>query len=170
MADCPVNLSGLTPIASMDGGDPTDETSLGRLADEARQFLGSKSWCKSVRRSYFGQWCEGIVGIFLFEIEPSHTRVDRWLWVIVGDLPPAYLVCDNSPDPPSALDGYIEEMRLWVEAVNVAPSKVNDAIPVNAPPTKEYANMLAIRLEFLEENVLPRFRAEWRELSPENDA
>lgn len=91
--------------------------------------------------------------MFLINIEPSEPGVDDWLWVVVGDIPPAYLVTDNAPDPISALGAYNEVMQDWVDAVNQG-QPVENLIPVNAPPTKEYATMLQSRLTFLKEQLL----------------
>ena len=152
-----MNIEALTPISAMDRGDPEDDYSLGQFADRAEQFLLSKRWCKSIRNGYFGLGNEGILGVFLFEISPGHPDVDDWLWVVTGDLPPAYLVCDLSPDPPSALRSYIREMRRWVEAVHEGRSIDDEIIPVNAPATREYADMLESRLDLLEELVLSQY-------------
>lgn len=129
--------------------DPQD------LASEAKAFLLSKSWCRAIKRGYYGLGISHIFGVFYFEIEPAHNGIDSDLWVITGDLPPAYLVCDCSPDPISALENYVAEMRLWVEAVDHGRS-VKDVIPVNAPPTKEYADMLRSRLDDLKK-LLKRY-------------
>lgn len=44
-------------------------------------------------------------------------------------------------------------MQDWVDAVNLG-QPVENLIPVNAPPTKEYAAMLQSRLTFLKEQLL----------------
>jgi hypothetical protein len=131
---------------------------LAALAIEAKEFILSQKWCRKVCHLSIGMGYEGIVGVFFVEIEPTRNDIDASLWVVVGDLPPAYLVCDNSPDAAAALEGYIEEMRRWVDALRRGLS-LDDIIPVNAPPTGEYADLLAGRLNFLEREVLVRFRA-----------
>jgi hypothetical protein len=141
----------------MDKGRSDDRLSLGSLAKEAEEFLLSHSWCSSVRNAYFGIGNEGIFAVFLFEIVPACENVDEFLWVVTGDLPPAYLVCDSSPDPPSALRNYIAEMRTWVETVQEGRTPGEDVIPVNAPPTREFAEMLQSRLDFLEGKILPQY-------------
>jgi hypothetical protein len=86
-------------------------------------------------------------------LRPAAAGVDEWLWVVVGDLPPAYLVADGNPTWQEALAGYIDEMRRWVDAA-MAGAPVDDLIPVNTPPTAEYAEMLGSRLRTLEETLL----------------
>jgi hypothetical protein len=96
---------------------------------------------------------EGVMAVSLAHIEPASADVDEWLWVIIGDLPPAYLVVDNSPDPPCALESYIELMEEWVDKVKAGES-TDDCIPVNVEPTLEWASELELRLDFLKENIL----------------
>jgi len=122
-------------------------------AAEAKDFLCKKRWCKGIVNVFYGDGCEGIIAIFLVEIVPESADVDKLLWVVVGDVPPAYLVTDVIERPLEALKVYIEEMRAWVDAVK-AGKAVENIIPVNAPPTKEYADMLAVRLDFLRDNFL----------------
>ena len=139
----------LTPSHSIIGDDVEDTQLLKRMVYDAEAFLGSFSWCKRIEQSYFGCGIGGICAVFLFEIEPAREDVDRQLWVIVGDIPPAYLVTDDLATPEAALRVYIAEMRLWVNAVRQAKS-IADVIPVNAPPTAESADDLDRRLSTIE--------------------
>ena len=75
------------------------------------------------------------------------------LWVITGDLPPAYLVTDDAPDWQGALAAYAGEMRKWVAAVRDG-SSTADLIPVNVTPTAEHAAMLERRLDFIERELI----------------
>jgi hypothetical protein len=95
----------------------------------------------------------GVIGVFLFEFEPARPGVDDRLWVVVGDLPPAYLVCDHASTWQEALGAYVDEMRRWVKAVQEG-SGLEDVIPVNAAPTTEHAGLLETRLDFVEENFI----------------
>jgi len=143
----------LTPINDVDKGHANDPGSVRAYYEEALAFLLSHAWCRSVKRSYLGMGYEGILGVFLFEIIPSQEGVDEFLWVITGDIPPAYLVCDDSPTAADALQAYVEEMRLWVQAVRSG-APTADIIPVNAPETEEYTSMLESRLRFIERELL----------------
>ena len=102
---------------------------------------------------YAGLAIAGVVGVFLCEIEPNSRDVDDVLWVIVGDLPSAYLVTDDSPTAEAALRTYIDLMNEWVGAVKKGDS-VDKLIPVNVAPNAEHARMLESRLRFLRERVL----------------
>lgn len=104
----------------------------------------------------FGDGIGGIIGIFFAHIEPERSDVDEWLWVIVGDLPPAYLVTDDCRTPKEAAGGYISEMRRWVDAAKSGDS-LQGVIPVNVPATPEWAAGLEKRLDALEFELLPQW-------------
>jgi hypothetical protein len=126
------------------------------MYQRARRFLESFTWCGGIEEAYVGILQSDIVGVFLFKIRPAKKEVDEWLWVVVGNLPSAYLVGDNSPNPVLALQGYIEEMSRWVDAVENG-QPVDDLIPTRVDPTRKYAQMLKIRLEIIEEYLMREF-------------
>jgi hypothetical protein len=123
------------------------------LEAEAANFIRSFAWSGQLLEMYEGFQEPGILGVFLVKLEPAQPQVDEWLWVVVGDLPAAYLVTDNAPTVDEAIEGYIEEMQRWVDAVRAGDS-VDDLIPVNAPPTTEFADMLESRLGVLKDNFI----------------
>jgi hypothetical protein len=92
--------------------------------------------------------------VFFFRIVAAQEGVDECLWVTVGDVPPAYLVTDESRTPAAALQTYIGEMRRWVAAAESGQS-VEELIPVNITATREMALALKRRLDFLESQILP---------------
>jgi hypothetical protein len=133
------------------------------MLENARQYLLSFSWCKSILDAYFGNGVGGVIAIFLFHIESTRADVDEWLWVVIGDIPPAYLVPDTCKNPSQALEGYIHEMRKWVDLAKQGCSSP-EVIPVNVPSTPEWAANLEGRLGTLEQHLLPMFA------SPQNIA
>jgi hypothetical protein len=148
-----VDVSLLTPLRAMAGDCAEDTRLLKQMAKEARAYLLSFRWCKGIRRGWFGWGVGGVCAVFFFEILPSRKTIDRRLWVIVGDLPPAYLVVDGSPNPREALGTYVELMQEWVDAIKKGKS-VDRCIPVNVLPTRTNANALRRRLDFLRKNAL----------------
>ena len=156
-----MDLTRLTPVSRMAGDDPTDTALLRDLLDRAEGYLRSFQWCERIEEAYFGLGVGGIVAVFLFRIRPTKPDVDEWLWVISGDLPPAYLVTDNAPNPASALQVYVELMGEWVDAV-LGGRAVDHLIPVNVPPTAEWATNLQGRLKFLREEILSRHEEDLR--------
>jgi len=127
------------------------------MHQEAREFLEFYDWCLEIKESYVGILYPEIVAVFLFKIVPSRENVDEWIWVIVGDLPPAYLTIDVCTNPATALDGYIGAMLEWVDAAQKGKS-IAELIPVNVPASKENANMLKTRLDFLNEKILSEYQ------------
>ncbi|ESY06863.1 hypothetical protein X753_14520 [Mesorhizobium sp. LNJC399B00] len=74
--------------------------------------------------------------------------------MIVGDVPTTYNPADDTKTPFETLDGYIGALEDWVEAARQGKS-VAKLIPVNVDATPANAEMLASRLEFLDERILP---------------
>lgn len=141
------------PPADVSTGD--DDLDSARV--EARQYLEFYNWVLSIKGEYFGYGAEGIIYIFLLEIEPRRPEVNRWIWVIVGDVPPAYLPADDAATPFEVLDSYIGALEEWVEAAHEGKS-VAEMIPVNVDATPANAEMLAGRLKFLDERILPELK------------
>jgi hypothetical protein len=138
------------------GSQDVDASVLRQMHADARSFVESFSWCAVVLDDYVGMIYPGIVAVFLFRIQPAREGVDEWVWAIIGDLPPAYITCEESPNPATALDAYIGAMEEWVAAVE-RDASVEGLIPVNVEPTKENAERLRARLTFLDDKILSGF-------------
>ena len=148
------------PLSQMIGED-TEETELfKRAADEAIAYLKSFKWCKNILETYFCFGVGGVVEVFLFRVNrPLSTisdgeTIDEWLWVIVGDLPSAYVVTDEAESPRDALMTYCDEMREWVRTV-LSKGDLRDVYPVGAQPTEKNASLLSKRIDFLESEIIP---------------
>jgi hypothetical protein len=132
--------------------DLTDDEEIA-LAQKATSYLTAFRWCGDVRESFLAFDIGYPLGVFLFRIEPRLIGVDDTLWVVVGDGPPAFLVCDDAPDWYSALRCYVREMQRWVDAVRSG-SGLDGIIPVNVPPTLEHAELLSSRLGFIQDHLI----------------
>lgn len=106
-----IDFSKLTPIEFMFGKDFEETQQLAALFEEAELYLSSFAWCRGVRKAYFGLGVADFIGIFLFELMPSEDSRDRFLWVVAGDVPPAYLAAESYPNSAFALQGYIQRMK-----------------------------------------------------------
>lgn len=93
----------------------------------------------------------------MFELESLRGDVDHWVWVLVGDIPPAYITCEDAKTPYEAIDGYVGAMEEWVQAARDGAS-VAELIPVNVPATPANAALLDSRLKFIDEKILPLLR------------
>lgn len=125
------------------------------LAKEAYNYLLSFPWCLSINKGWLVYSCGYVIGFFYFEIVPDIAKgADSHVWIIVGDLPPAYIDILSAPSPRSALDLYIRLMEEWASKVNNG-EDTSDCYPINVPATKEYADMLTTRMNLLKEDYLP---------------
>lgn len=121
---------------------------------EAKSYICGFNWCRKLKKAYFGCGIGGIFSIFLMDIDNASSPSDNLLWVIVGDIPPAYLVADDGPqNPREVLAEYISLMREWVFAVENSKG-IDDLIPVNVEPTLDNAMKLKGRLDYLQSEFL----------------
>ncbi|MGH7648870.1 MAG: hypothetical protein ACREND_12185 [Gemmatimonadaceae bacterium] len=97
---------------------------------------------------------EGVIGAFRCSLIPRQPDADVMVWVVVGDLPPAYLVHEPGDSWQDALASYVTEMSLWVDAVRAGKQPGDDIIPVNVPATRENAGLLAQRLQFIQTRLV----------------
>ncbi len=123
------------------------------LAKEAYSYL-SFPWCLSINKGWLVYSCGYVIGLFYFEIVPDVAKgADSHVWVIVGDLPPAYIDILSASSAHSALDLYIRLMEEWASKVNNGEDTSN-CYSINVPETKEYADMLITRMNLLKEDHL----------------
>ena len=148
-----VDVTQLKPVSTALGDSEEDSALLLKMATEAKQFIQSFEWCSGVNHEYFGLGVGGVIAAFLYNITPAKPDVDSWLWVIVGDVPSAYIVTDDAHTPVLAVEAYIREMREWAAAAK-AGNPVDDLIPVNVPETAEWGHELERRLGFIERKLL----------------
>jgi hypothetical protein len=152
-------VTGVIPISQMIGEDREDTNLLNGMSERAQAFLSSFSWCVSINQFYFGCGIGGVFAVFFAHLQPSRPAIDDFLWVVVGDLPSAYLVVDSSTTPSQAMSAYIAAMRRWAKLAKKGKTSRN-VIPVNVPATPEWAEALEGRLKMLEQEILPEFFAE----------
>lgn len=158
MSSSQIDTSQLRLVAELAADDDFSAEQYQQLSDRAVQYITDFRWCRRVVAAFAGLAIPGVVGVFLVNIEPTTSEVDPWLWLVVGDIPPAYLVTDDAPTPRRALELYVEEMRSWTAAAH-AGHDVSELIPVNVEPTPSNAANLDRRLDFLLEKVAPETRA-----------
>lgn len=151
-------IRGVSPIDGIFHSNREERRLLRLMAREAEDYLQKFIWCKTIREAYFGGGYGGVVAVFLFRIIPTTPKVDEWVWVVVGDLPPACLAIDRTTSPAEALETYIWEMTRWVHFAKRGRTP-EDGIPVNLPPTWKNAEQLEDKLKVLRKAVLPAFQA-----------
>lgn len=151
-------VHGVGPIDGIFHEDREELRRLRLMAREAEDYLSKFSWCKSVREAYFGGGYGAVIAIFLFRIVSSRPTVDEWVWVVVGDVPPACLAIERIASPAEALENYIWELTRWVHFAKRGRVPEN-GIPVNLDPTWKNAEELEDKLKILRKAILPAFQA-----------
>jgi len=146
----------------LSGEDETETASLRQMSKEAERYITSFTWCDTVRASYFAGGVGGVFAIFFFYIRPARPEVDPWIWIVVGDIPSAYLPVSDCNSPSQVFDTYVSGMNRWVESARLGRdgSEEPNMPPVNVPATPEWAQELDKRLQVLNLVIRPVFRAE----------
>lgn len=149
----------VVPVESMSGDDEEDSTLLRSMLDDARNYLQSFPWCNSIVESYFAAGIGKIFAIFLFRIRTNNPKVPQWMWIVVGDIPSAYLPLEDCPSGGAVFRTYVDGMQRWVQSVREGREITGDDSipPVNVPATLEWAEDLAGRLKLLQKLIPPLF-------------
>jgi hypothetical protein len=155
-------LSKVVPASQVKGENDLETNGLKGMLKDATDYIGSFRWCVGIEESFLGIGIAGVIGVFLFRIRPAQEQVDDWVWVIVGDVPYAYITTENAPNPATALDAYIGAMEEWVNAAKAGRSVVG-LIPVNVEPSLEHARILEGRLQFLDREILSLYTDDLQE-------
>jgi len=131
---------------------------LKELASEARSFVQGFHWAPPIEDLVLAFGVGPILGLFLARFEHSIAsggcKGDIEIWVVVGDLPPAYFVVDDAPTPAEALEIYCELMEDWADRV-LADEDLSDSYPIAAEPTMEHGKMLKSRIGFIRSELIP---------------
>lgn len=157
-----VPVEGVMPLDRMVGDDAEDTSRLRKMAADAEIYIRSFSWCRNVYGSFFGGGVGGIFAIFLLKIDSARPDVDHWIWIMVGDIPPAYLPLADAKSPSEVFKTYLSGMSRWVEyarSEQTGPAG-NDVPAVNVPATPEWADKLEQRLNVLRLMMPPFFNDE----------
>jgi hypothetical protein len=149
----PLGMSELCLARTFQGETAFETKVLLRYLDEARAFLESMGWCTEVREEYFGVGVGGVIAVYLVEVVVKGRELE-WLWVVAGDLPPAYFAATRAPTPCAALTVYCELVEQWVDAVRQG-TLAADIFPLPVAPTAEVAAELSARLATLRRIVVP---------------
>ena len=148
------NKTGFQVLPNLVGADEDDTNALREMAKSAREYISSFTWCPPIEDMYLAYGVGGIVGIFLFEFSEKIRGTDDELWVVVGDLPSAYLVVESDGSPSETLERYCGLMDAWISAVQTS-GNLQEEFPVAAAATLENADLLSRRIQFLRKEIIP---------------
>ncbi len=164
-----VDTTAMIPVADVpaSGGDQPER--LFEMGAEAERFLTAHRWCGRVTGAFLAWGVAGVLAVFYFEIEPASPNADDAVWVIVGDVPPAYMDVPSCPTPLSAVDAYATCMEDWANDV-LAGRSVAEDIPVYyrdstnpVPATPEMAEMVLSRMGTIGRIILPAMEEDLNE-------
>ncbi len=158
-ADHEAPVTGVVLAAQAVGDDEEDTLLIRQMAQDAVEYCAGFSWCQSVKQAYFGGGLGGVFCVYLLSIVPSRDGIGQWIWVVRGDIPPAYLPLEDCDSPKAVFETYLWGMGNWVELAKhgKAESGEDGVPPVNLPATPENAAMLEKRLSMLRDLVAPFF-------------
>ena len=150
-----MNKHGYQRIPEILGEDEEDTRLLREMAKSARDYISSFAWCPPIKDMYLAYGVGKVVAIFLVEFPEKIRETDDSLWVVVGDLPSAYLVVEPEDKPAGALARYCELMEDWISAVKIS-GDLRNVFPVAAAPTYENADLLRSRIRFLRKEIFSK--------------
>jgi hypothetical protein len=127
-----------------------------KLSAEAKDYLGSFKWCTKMKKGYLSKEWGYRLCVFYFEIETTDPAMNS-VWIIVGDMPPAYIDTQHASSPSQALERYVTLMEDWIDHVKTGRSVV-ECYPVHVEPIEKYADMLIQRTEKIKHYFIPDLR------------
>ncbi len=133
--------------------DNTEDEAIITLEKEAKEYLLSHNWCDEILDGWLAVSFEDILCIFLYHIRSSNINVDEYVWMVVGDIPPAYIDIESADNAKNVLKEYVDLMSDWVSCVENGDS-IDECYPVEVEPSKKCAKMLKDRLNFILTEIL----------------
>jgi hypothetical protein len=153
IGDVRLDVRSMLPIHQMKGESEFETRLLLSYVDEACMWLSGYTWCTEIRERLFGVGVGGVIAVFLIEVVVKSVDLE-WLWVVVGDLPPAYFARSHAGSPCEALLFYCNLVEQWADAVGREPSG-RDLFRFRVDATAEVAAMLTSKVETLRRIVIP---------------
>jgi hypothetical protein len=149
-----IDTSSFQDESEITGDDPEDTELLREMAAEARAYIEDYEWCPPIKSVHLALGIGGVVAAFLYQFDEAIDDTDDdALWIIVGDLPSAYVIVEPGDDGDAALSRYCGLMEDW--AFNVLKgNSLEESFPVAAEATHENAEMLNQRIAFLRTEIL----------------
>ena len=145
------DLDAVVDVDRFAARDDAETAAVLTLLEDATDYALSLGSATSLRTAFIGAGSDRDVAVFLLSLAGPHDP-PVWRWVVAGELPPAVLPADGVPTARAALRRYAEAVAHWVEAVRTD-APMDEAIPLDVPPTPAYADLLEERVRAL---VIPR--------------
>lgn len=124
------------------------------LREEAQRYLATYSWDPPIIELVLAFGVAPIIALFLVRRAPGGRPEDAERWVAVGDLPSMHFETDDTPTPTLALELYCAIAQDWSDNV-LAGRDLSDSYPIPVAPTREHAEMLLGRVDFIRTKLIP---------------
>lgn len=85
------------------------------LINESKIYLASQKWCGEIYEGWLFTNIGYALCIFLYRIDKLQSSEDNLVWIVVGDIPPAYLDTYNVESTKEVIENYIELVEDWIE-------------------------------------------------------
>jgi hypothetical protein len=149
-----VDTSGFPVGDDIDYESEEEVEAIQALTTAAESFVHSYSWTPPIEKLILAFGVGPILGLFLMRFELGGKLEDRERWVVVGDLPSMHFETDDAPTPAVALRLYCAIAQDWAD--NVLEGRgLSDSYPMPVAPTREHAEMLLGRIEFIRAKLIP---------------
>jgi hypothetical protein len=124
------------------------------LTIEAQAFVNSRQWRPPIAELVLAFGVGPLLGLYLLRFASSGRPEDRERWLVVGDLPTMHFETDDTPTPALALRLYCAIAQDWADNV-LEGRDLSDSYPIEVEPTREHAEMLLGRVEFIRRELIP---------------
>jgi hypothetical protein len=148
-----VDTSAFPVGSSLDYESEEEVEALAALQAEAKAFVENDS-PRPVSNMVLAFGVAPILALFLVRFDQPRKPEDAERWAVVGDLPPMHFETDDTPSPALALDLYCGIAQDW--AYNVLEGQdLSECYPIEVAPTREHAEMLLGRVDFIQRELIP---------------
>lgn len=137
-----------------DYGDPEEVVELAALEADAWAFMDSWRWTPPIQEIVLAFGIGQVLGLFLVRFAPGGRPEDAERWVMVGDGPSMHFETDDAPTPELALQLYCAIAQDWADSV-LEGRDLSECYPIPVAPTREHAEMLLGRVQFIREELIP---------------
>jgi hypothetical protein len=137
------------------------------MKTEAWRFVTSWRWDPPITDLVLAFGLAPIIGLFLMRFAPGGRPEDAERWVVVGDMPSMHFETDDTPTPALALRLYCAIAQDWAGNV-LAGRDLSDSYPILVAPSRQHAEMLLARVDYIRRVLVPRARSTHCWLPPQS--
>lgn len=138
--------------------DEEERRDLEMLQEQARAYVMGFPSAAPIADMLLAFGVAPILTLFLVRfarpIERGELKGETEMWVVVGDLPSICFETEMTPTPADALRMYCAIAQDWADNV-LGSGKLSQSYPIAVEPTREHAEMLLSRVEYIRKEFIP---------------